>query len=198
MGKLAVVLSFFAVVLLILAVCGFIFLKRKLSMRKLEKEAYKSRLKEQALSQALKNNYSEREVSGYGNTIQPIEKAGRILDSDPIKIENMVVKLTIRGKKTEGYILNPQEHIYIGKATGVNKIVLPDPDLADCHCELFSNHGQVYLRNIHPDYQTVLKRKGRSTAVGLKGIQLCTEDRFQIGAYQIRVTLLDYTGKSIS
>lgn len=171
---------------------------RLVRKKKEAKSAYEAKLKDQVLSEALKNSLGKGGSFREQERVRSLEAISQPVVKQAVAGEGkVVVKLVVTGKQSASYVVNPEEDILIGSQEGMNKIVLADSGIARQHCDIFAYKGGVYIRNLNHSYETILKRKNRSTNVSEKGIQVYTGDMIQIGVCKIQVTLMDYVGKVI-
>lgn len=171
-----------------------LFLNRQSQKRKREKEQYNRRMKDQVLNEALKNNLGSRNVFKEPNQVVPLEQR----DSRRGDKGRIVLKLTVTGGQRQSYVVNPEEHVLIGSAKGMNDIILEDKGAARQHCDIFLYQDHIYVRNLNPAYRMLLKRKNNQLPVEDRGVKLLTGDRILIGKSRIEVTLMDYAGNTIS
>ncbi len=166
------------------------------SKRKEKKKQYDQKLKEEALSESLKNERKRRNGFGDDHQAQSVDQV--IRQERLVERNQVIVRLTVSGSQNADYVLSPEKHIFIGKASGRNEIVLDGNGIADRQCEIFlHNNGQVYVQNLYPSYPVVLRRKSSQKMLDGQAICVITGDRIQIGNYKISVTMMDYVGNTI-
>lgn len=182
----------------VMAIAALIIILKLIRMKKDEKAAYEARLKDQVLNEALKNSQGKRGPFRGQDSARPLEEAARPAQKQALAEEGkIVVKLTVTGKQPANYVVNPEKDVLIGSRQGSSEIVLPEQGIAPRHCGIFSYKGGVYIRNLNDSYETILKRKNKSTRVSDKGIRVFTGDIVQIGVCRIQITLMDYIGNVI-
>lgn len=179
-------------VLILIAV--LVILQRNWKKRQEEKARRDKRLKDQILAEALKNSRGKRSSFGGKGKAEPLD-----LNQDPQKnIKGViVVQMTMGGNKAERYAMNPEDHILLGAAEGMNDIVLQDSNIAQQQCDIFMYQEQVYVRNLNSSYPMGLKRGNQRTPVGDRGIRILTGDTLWLGSCQIRIALMDYAGNTM-
>ncbi len=180
------------------AIAALIIILKLIRMKKDEKAAYQARLKDQVLNEALKNSLGKRGAFRGQDSALPLEAAVLPAQKQAMAEEGkIVVKLTVTGKRSANYVVNPETEVLIGSREGGNEIVLPEKGIAPQHCSIFSYRGGIYIRNLGDSHETILKRKNKSTRVSDKGIRVFTGDIIQIGVCRVQITLLDYIGNVI-
>ena len=186
---------FAAIAVVLLAL--FLIANRFFKKQKEKKERYKKQLKEQALSEALKNSRGRKNVFVQGNQAVPIEMAGSREKQENAPGNRLVVQLSIVGQKAGNYVLNPEDHIRLGSEAGKNDIVLAGEKVAPCQCDIFLYKDQVYVKNMNSGYPVELRRKVRQTSVGDKAIRVLTGDQLRIGSHTVQISLMDYKGNLV-
>ncbi len=187
---------YFIVAAIILLVV-FMIVQNILKSQKKKKEQYQQRLKEQVLSEALKNSRTNKNVFAGNDQAAPLDLGTIPGRPDGARGGRIVVQLAVTGEKTDLYVVKPEEHVLLGRTPGMNKIVLPNENVAQQQCDVFLHHEQVYVRNLNPTFPMALRRKKQQTPVGDKGIRILTGDLMLIGPYRIQVTLMDYEGNIV-
>lgn len=170
---------------------------RYLKKYKEKKEQYQKRLKEQALSEALKNNRGRKNVFAQNNQAAPMEMANPGDRQETVPGGRLVVQLSLAGQKSGNYVLNPEDHILLGSSADGNDIVLPGKDVAPKQCDIFQYKDQVYVKSLDLSFPVELRRKARQTAVADKAIRMLTGDQIRIGVHIIQISLMDYKGNLI-
>lgn len=180
------------------AIAAVIIIFKLIRIKKKEKTAYEARLKDQVLNEALKNSLGKQNVIRGQGSARPLETDVRATQKPAAAEEGkIVVKLTVTGKRPANYVVNPEKDVVIGSREGGSEIVLPEKGIGPRHCSIFSYKGGIYIRNLSGSYETILKRKNKSTSVSDKGIRVFTGDIIQIGVCRIQITLMDYIGNVI-
>ncbi len=174
-----------------------VIVNRYLKKHREKKEQYQKRLKEQALSEALKNSRGRKNVFVQNNQAAPIEMENPGNRQETALGGRLVVQISVTGQNSGNYVLNPEEHILIGSAETGNDIVLSGKDVAPKQCDIFQYKDQVYVKSLDPGFPVELRRKVRQTAVGEKAIRVLTGDQIRIGVHIIQVSLMDYKGNLI-
>ena len=101
-----------------------VIVNRYLKKHREKKEQYQKRLKEQALSEALKNSRGRKNVFVQNNQAAPIEMENSGNRQETALGGRLVVQISVTGQNSGNYVLNPEEHILIGSAETGNVIVL--------------------------------------------------------------------------
>ena len=179
-----------AVLVIIFALIGH-YLKK----RKEKRTQYQKLLKDQALSEALKNSRSRKNVFSENSQAMPMELEQKTRKKEATTGGRIVIQLSVLGAKLQNYMLNPEDHILLGNQEGMNDIVLPAEDMAPQQCEIFLYHEEVYVRNLTPGHMVILQRKKQKTAVVDKAVRLLTGDQMRIGTCHVQVFLMDYKGQ---
>lgn len=192
----------------VLLLAAALLINRLVQKRKQEKKQYTQRMKDQVLNEALKNNLGRRNAFKTPEQAVPLESAGTNAGKEQVRTGQILLKLTVTrmpaskvpvtGTKPENYVVNPEEHVLLGSAAGMNDIILNDKGIAQQHCDFFSYKEHVYVRNLNPAYQMVLSRKSSHTLVGEAGVRILTGDELSMGSSRIEITLIDYVGNVIS
>ena len=173
-----------------------VLVSRYLKKRKEKKEQYQKILKDQALSESLKNSRSRKNVFSQGSQAEPLKmEEAAAQKKETAAGGRVIVQLSVMGAKSDSYMLNPEDHVLLGSREGMNDIVLPGEDVAPQQCDIFLCQGQVYVRSLDPGYPVVLQRKRLKTIVGEQAVKLLTGDGLRVGASHIVVSLMDYKGK---
>lgn len=167
------------------------------SQQKKKKEQYEKRMKDQALNEALKNNFGRRNAFRQSQSATPLEQ------QDVEKTENdsqglIVMKLQVLGKDKKSYVVSPEEHVLLGSTEGMNDVVLNDKNIAPQQCDIFLHKEHVYVRNLNLERRMVLTRKGGQMELGEQGVQVLTGDILYMGNSRIQITLMDYMGNTIA
>ncbi len=166
--------------------------------KKEERAAYEARLKDQVLNEALKNSLGKRSPFQKQDSARPLEAAAGPAQKQAVAEEGkIVVKLTVTGRRSANYVVNPEKDVLVGSREGGCDVVLSEQGVEARHCSIFSYKGGVYIRNLSSSGETILKRKSQSTRVSDKGIRVFTGDMVQIGVCRIQITLMDYIGNVI-
>ncbi|RKJ02690.1 FHA domain-containing protein [bacterium D16-54] len=186
---------FAAAAVVLLAV--ILIANRYLKKYKEKKEQYQKRLKEQALSEALKNSRGRKNVFAQNNQAAPMETANPGEGQETVPGGRLVVQLSLVGQKSGSYVLNPEDHILLGSSEDGNDIVLPGKDVAPKQCDIFQYKDQVYVKSLDLSFPVELRRKVRQTAVTNKAIRVLTGDQIRIGVHIIQISLMDYKGNLI-
>lgn len=184
-----------------------LLVSRLIQKRKQEKKEYIQRMKDQALNEALKNNLGRRNAFKKPEQAVPLESSDENAGREKGRTGQILMKLTVTGRpetkisvtgaRTENYVVNPEEHVLIGSAVGMNDIILNDKGIAQQHCDFFSYKSHVYVRNLNPACPMMLSRKSNHTKVGEKGVRVLTGDELSVGSSRIEITLIDYVGNVI-
>ncbi len=189
---------YFAAAGAVLLIVGLLAVNRFLKDRKQKKEQYTKRMKDQVLNEALKNNLGRRNAFKKPDQAVPLEEERQQNPEESVRNGQIVMKLTVTGAKTESYVVNPEEHVLLGSADGMNDIILKDRNIAQQQCDIFLYKNSVYVRSLNDGFQMALRRRSSQTPVGGKGIRILTGDQILMGNYRIQVTLMDYVGNVIS
>ncbi|MDD3253290.1 MAG: FHA domain-containing protein [Lachnospiraceae bacterium] len=176
---------------------SLILLNRSVQKKKKREEQYAYRVKDQVLNEALKNNLGRRNAFNASSQAAPLEDELNEKHEDQIRKGQIVLKLTVTGAKTQNYVVNPEEHILVGSAEGMNDIVLKDKNIAQQQCDIFLHEHGVYIRNLNLNYSTILKRKGNQIRIEEKGVRILSRDQIILGNCKIQVMLMDYVGNII-
>lgn len=163
--------------------------------KKREKEQFEKRMKDQVLNEALKNNLGRRNAFKEPDHAVPLE--GTPGGAGSARAGQAVMKLTVAGSRAASYVVNPEEHVLLGSAEGMNDIILKDERIAQQHCDFFSYKGHVYVRNLNPAYPMALRRGGNQAMVGEQGVRVLTGDQVLMGSHRVEITLMDYVGTVI-
>ena len=181
----------------VILVAVFIVVQYIMKKRKIKREQYEQRLKDQVLSEALKNSRTSKNVFVTGTQAAPLDIENVPGRTEGARGGKIVVQLAVSGEKTELYVVKPEEHVLLGSAPGMNKIVLPATNVAQQQCDVFLHHEYVYVKNLNLNFPMALRRKKQQAPVGEKGIRIVTGDVMLIGPYQVQVTLMDYEGNIV-
>lgn len=161
-----------------------------------KKQQYEQRMKDQALTEALKNNFGRRNAFRKQEHVTPLEKADeRKQQTD--KKGLLVMKLTVLGHGRESYVVNPEEHVLLGRTEGMNDIILNDKNIAPQQSDIFLYKNHIYVRNLECSIPVAVGRKGGRTAVGEQGVRLLTGDIIYMGSSRIQVAIMDYLGNLV-
>lgn len=191
-----------------LLLAAVLLINRLIQKRKQEKKEYIQRMKDQVLNEALKNNLGRRNAFKKPEQAVSLESSDEKAGRKQVRTGQILMKLTVTrtpetkisvtGVRIENYVVNPEEHVLIGSAVGMNDIILNDKGIAQQHCDFFSYKAHVYVRNLNPAYPMMLSRKSSHTKVGETGVRVLTGDELSVGSSRIEITLIDYVGNVIS
>lgn len=166
-------------------------LKRRNARREREEQAQRQ-LKDQALNEALKNSMARRNTFSQSQAA-PMGQAGEKRgEKGPV-----LVRLLVGGTKPESYVLNLENHVYLGRSPSENDIVLNGEYVAPRQCDLFLYQGHAFVRNLEQDNPVVLRRGKKQVRVEGGIVQLMTGDQLIVGYQKIGITLMDYLGKEL-
>lgn len=182
----------------VVVVLLLILFQNKRKEKNQKKETYEKRVKDQILNEALKNNFGRRNAFKEADKAEPMESCMDLRKSDTEKRGSIVMKLSVVGDQTKSYVINPEKHVLIGRAEGLNDIVLNGENIARQHCDVFMYENRVYVKNLDSSYPMALSRKSSRTMVEKQEIRVMTGDIILIGGYKIHVTLTDYMGNIIA
>jgi len=180
------------VLLLLLLVAGIHVWR---SGKKEKQKKYDQKLREQALTEALKNGRGKKNGFQDDHQAQSMEQV--IENEHLIERNQVVVRLTVSGRQNSDYILSPEKHILIGSAPGMNEIVLDGDGIAQRQCDIFLHNNRVYIKNLYPACQVVLRRKNRQTTLTGQAVRMITGDKIIVGSCKISVSMMDYVGNTI-
>ena len=79
------------------------------------------------------------------------------------------------------YVVNPENHIYIGSKEGMNDILIVSPDVDAIQCEILMYQNDVYIRNVGEFGNPILKRKTEQAPIRKKTIKLYSKDIVMLG-----------------
>lgn len=162
-----------------------------------KRQLYDQRMRDQALTEALKNNFGRRNAFRKQEKVTSLEKADSLKNEQMDKKDLLVMKLTVLGHEKESYVVNPEEHVLLGRTEGMNDIILNDKNIAHQQSDIFLYKNHIYIRNLECSFPVVVGRKGGRTAVGEQGVRLLTGDIIYMGSSRIQVTIMDYMGNPI-
>lgn len=170
---------------------------RKWKAGKEKKQQYEQRMKDQALTEALKNNFGRRNAFRKQESVMPLEKADSLKNEQTDNKGLLVMKLTVLGHDRESYVVNPEEHVLLGRTEGMNDIILNDKNIAPQQSDIFLYKNHIYVRNLEYSFPVAVGRKGGRTAVGEQGVRLLTGDIIYMGSSRIQVAIMDYLGNPV-
>lgn len=157
--------------------------------RKGEKQrAYNHKLKEQALTESLKNSRGE-------NLVQSMEQV--IEQESLIERNQILVRLIVSGRQNRDYVLSPQKEIGIGWIPGKNDLVVDGENMEQKLCKIFLFQNQVYLQKLDPACLAIVRRKKNQMTLAGQAVRILTGDKIQIGDIRIMISLMDYVGNTI-
>lgn len=165
------------------------------SKRTEKKKQYDQRLKEQALTESLKNRAGTESGRRANRQAQSMEQV--IEQEHRIERNQIVVRLTISGKQNRDYVLNPETRILMGKMPGMNGIALDGTGISAKQCEIFLFENHVYLKNLSLSFPVVIRRKNSQMTLSRQAVRIITGDKIVIGNCRISVSMMDYAGNTI-
>lgn len=163
--------------------------------RKEKQKQYDQKLKEQALTESLKNGRGKNNGFHKEHGAQSMDQL--IENEHLVERNRVIVRLTVSGRQNSDYILSPEKHILIGKTPEMNEIVVEGDGIAGQQCDIFLYRDQVYIKNLYPAYPVVIRRKNNQMTLSGQAVRMITGDRITIGGNRILVSLMDYVGNTI-
>lgn len=185
----------YAIIAVAVAVALILVIQVCRSKKKEERRQYEQKLKDQALTESLKNSRGRK--NGFQDDHQAQSMDQVIENERLIERNRMIVRLTVSGRKNCDYILSPEKHILIGKAPGMNEIILDNENIAQQQCDIFLYNDRVYIKNLYPAIPVVLRRGSSQMTLGQQAVRVITGDWIQIGGSRITVSVMDYIGNTI-
>ena len=173
----------------------FIVIQMNRSRKKEERRQYEQNLKDQALTESLRNSRGKK--NGFSEDHEAWSMDQVIESERLIERNRRIVRLTVSGRKNSDYILSPEKHILIGKAPGMNEIVLDSENIARQQCDIFLYNDQVYIKNMVPTVPVILRRGSSQMTLANQAVRILTGDWIQIGGSKITVSIMDYIGNTI-
>lgn len=165
------------------------------SGKKEREKHYNQKLREQALTESLKNSYGKK--NGFQKEYQAQSMAQVMEQEHLVERNRQIVRLTISGKQNRDYVLSPEKPILIGSASGKNDIVLEGSCIGAQQCQIFLYNHCVFAKNLNPAYPVLLRRKNNQMNLASQAVRMMTGDRMTLGNHILSVSIMDYIGNTV-